>query len=31
MNTRIHDGLAGKLSTKTVGDILDEEIAEDRA
>ncbi|MDH4441430.1 MAG: antitoxin [Rhizobium sp.] len=31
MNTRISDGLAGKLSTKTVGEILDEEIAEARA
>ncbi|RWX14159.1 antitoxin [Rhizobium hidalgonense] len=31
MNTRINDGLAGKLSTKTVGEILGEEIAEDRA
>ncbi|QEE43233.1 antitoxin (plasmid) [Rhizobium sp. WL3] len=31
MNTRISDGLAGKLSTKTVGEILDEEIAEGRA
>jgi hypothetical protein len=31
MNARIHDGLAGKLSTKTVSAILDEEIAEDRA
>ncbi|MDQ0559172.1 hypothetical protein QO004_000950 [Rhizobium mesoamericanum] len=31
MNTRINDGLAGKLSTKTVGEILDEEIAEGRA
>lgn len=31
MNTRISDGLAGKLSTKTIGDILDEEISEGRA
>lgn len=31
MNTRISDGLAGKLSTKTVGEILDEEIGEGRA
>ncbi|MBB3289037.1 MULTISPECIES: antitoxin [unclassified Rhizobium] len=31
MNTRISDGLAGKLSTKTVGEILDEEFAEGRA
>ena len=31
MNTRITEGLAGKLSTKTVGEILDEEIAEGRA
>lgn len=30
MNTRISEGLAGKLSTKTVGEILDEEIAEGR-
>ena len=31
MNTRISEGLAGKLSTKTIGEILDEEIAEGRA
>ena len=31
MNASISDGLAGKLSTKTVGEILDEEIAEGRA
>ncbi|MBB5575710.1 MULTISPECIES: antitoxin [Rhizobium] len=31
MNTRINEGLAGKLSTKTVSEILDEEIAEGRA
>ncbi|MCO5734314.1 MULTISPECIES: antitoxin [Rhizobium] len=31
MNTRITEGLAGKLSTKTVGEILDEEIGEGRA
>ncbi|WP_165222386.1 antitoxin [Affinirhizobium pseudoryzae] len=31
INTRISDGLAGKLSTKTVGEILDEEIAEGHA
>lgn len=31
MNTRISEGVAGKLSTKTVGEILDEEIAEGRA
>ncbi len=31
MSTRISDGLAGKLSTKTVNEILDEEIGEDRA
>ncbi|MBB3565777.1 hypothetical protein FHX06_007150 [Rhizobium sp. BK512] len=31
MNTRVNEGLAGKLSTKTVGEILDEEIAEGRA
>lgn len=31
MNTRVNDGLAGKLSTKTVGEILNEEIAEGRA
>lgn len=30
MNTRVNEGLAGKLSRKTVGDILDEEIAEGR-
>jgi hypothetical protein len=31
MNTRVNEGLAGKLSTKTVGEILDEEITEGRA
>ena len=31
MNTRISEGLAGKLSTKTVAEILDEEIGEGRA
>ena len=31
MNTRISEGLAGKLSTRTVVEILDEEIAEGRA
>lgn len=31
MNTRVNEGRAGKLSTKTVGEILDEEIAEGRA
>ena len=31
MNKRVSEGLAGKLATKTVGEILDEEIAEGRA
>lgn len=31
MNTRISEGLAGKLSTKTVAEILDEEIGEGHA
>ncbi|NSZ66625.1 antitoxin (plasmid) [Agrobacterium tumefaciens] len=31
MNMRVNDGLAGRLSTKTVGEILDEEISEGRA
>ncbi|UXS05325.1 antitoxin [Agrobacterium tumefaciens] len=31
INTRVDEGLAGRLSTKTVGEILDEEIAEGRA
>ena len=31
VTVRINDGLAGKLSTKTVNEILEEEIAEDRA
>lgn len=31
VNRRVNEGLAGKLSTKTVGEILDEEIAEGRA
>lgn len=28
---RINDGLAGKVSTKSIGEILDEELGEDRA
>jgi len=32
LNERINDGLAGKVSTKSIGDILDEELAKgDRA
>jgi len=31
MNMRVNEGLAGRLSTKTVGEILDEEISESRA
>ncbi|MCV3738636.1 antitoxin [Rhizobium sp. TRM96647] len=31
INTRVNEGLAGRLLTKTVGEILDEEIAEGRA
>ncbi|MGK9055308.1 antitoxin [Neorhizobium petrolearium] len=31
MNARVNEGLAGRLSTKTVGEILDEEVAEGRA
>jgi hypothetical protein len=31
MNTRVNEGLVGRLSTKTVGEILDEEISESRA
>ncbi|TCV58356.1 antitoxin [Neorhizobium sp. S3-V5DH] len=31
MNTRVNEGLVGRLSTKTVGEILEEEIAEGRA
>jgi hypothetical protein len=31
MNTRVNEGLAERLSTKTVGEILEEEIAEGRA
>jgi len=31
MNTRVNEGLTGKLSTKTVGEILDEEIADGHA
>jgi hypothetical protein len=31
INTRVNEGLAGRLSTKTVGEILDEEIPEGRA
>lgn len=30
LGTRIHDGLAGKVSTKSIGKILDEELNEDR-
>lgn len=31
INTRVNEGFAGRLSTKTVGEILDEEIPEGRA
>ena len=31
MGTRVDDGLAGKVSTKSIGEILDEELAEGRA
>lgn len=31
LGTRVDDGLAGKVSTKSIGDILDEELAEGRA
>ncbi|EMJ7039706.1 MULTISPECIES: antitoxin [Pseudomonadota] len=31
LGNRINDGLAGKVSTKSVGDILDEELGGDRA
>lgn len=31
LETRINGGLAGKVSTKSVADILDEELAERRA
>lgn len=31
MSMRVNEGLAGRLSTKTVGEILDEEISEGRA
>ena len=31
LGTRIDDGLAGKVSTKSVSEILDEELAEGRA
>ncbi|MGV1822658.1 antitoxin [Agrobacterium tumefaciens] len=31
MNMRVNEGLAGRLSTKTVGEILDEEVSEGRA
>ena len=31
MNMRVNEGLAGRLSTKTAGEILDEEISEGRA
>jgi hypothetical protein len=30
MSTRVNEGLSGNVSTKTVGEILDEEIAEGR-
>jgi hypothetical protein len=30
LGNRINDGLAGKVSTKSIGAILDEELAEDR-
>jgi hypothetical protein len=30
MNMRVNEGLAGRLSTKTVGEILDEEVSEGR-
>lgn len=30
LGARVNDGLAGKLSTKSVGEILDEELAEGR-
>ncbi|MEO9338735.1 antitoxin [Mesorhizobium sp. SB112] len=31
LGNRINDGLAGKVSTKSIGEILDEELAGDRA
>lgn len=31
LGNRINDGLAGKVSTKSIGEILDEELARDRA
>ena len=31
LRNRINDGLAGKVSTKSVGEILDEELSGDRA
>lgn len=31
LGNRINDGLAGKVSTKSVGEILDEELGGDRA
>jgi len=31
LGNRINDGLAGKVSTKSVGEILDEELGTDRA
>ncbi|MBS5160029.1 MAG: antitoxin [Klebsiella variicola] len=30
LGNRINDGLAGQVSTKSIGDILDEELAGDR-
>ncbi len=30
LGNRINDGLAGKVSTKSIGEILDEELAGDR-
>jgi hypothetical protein len=31
LGTRINDGLSGKVSSKSIGEILDEELAEGRA
>jgi len=31
LGTRIHEGLAGNLSTKSISEILDEELAEGQA
>ena len=31
LENRINDGLAGKVATKSIGEILDEELGEDRA